>query len=98
MPMMDIDLPDGIFDESAERALLAELTDVLLRWEGADPTNPRVRELAWIFVHRGGDVYVAGTPAVEPRYRVRVSVPQGQFDDERRAGMIAAVTESILNA
>jgi hypothetical protein len=29
---------------------------------------------------------------------VRVSVPQGQFNDERRAGMIADVTAAILDA
>jgi phenylpyruvate tautomerase PptA (4-oxalocrotonate tautomerase family) len=96
--MMDIDLPSGVHDERGERALLAALTDVLIRWEGADPANPRVRSLAWVFVHRGTDVYVAGAPAVAPHYRVRVSVPQGQFDDERRAGMVKAVTDAILDA
>jgi phenylpyruvate tautomerase PptA (4-oxalocrotonate tautomerase family) len=95
--MMDIDLPAGVFDEATERALLSVLTDVLLRWEGADPTDPRIREIAWLFVHRPA-VYVAGAPATAPRYRVRVSVPQGQFTDERRAGMIAAVTDAILDA
>jgi phenylpyruvate tautomerase PptA (4-oxalocrotonate tautomerase family) len=36
-------------------------------------------------------------PAV-PHYRVIASVPEGQFDDERRASMVAAVTEAILDA
>jgi len=98
MPMMDLDLPEGALDQAAERDLIAKLTDILLRWEGADPENPRVREIAWVFVHRGHDVYVAGAPSDGPRYRARVSVPQGQFDDERRAGMVAAVTEAILDA
>jgi phenylpyruvate tautomerase PptA (4-oxalocrotonate tautomerase family) len=98
MPMMDIDLPAGVHDEASEQALLATLTDALIRWEGADPTKPRVQSLAWVFVHRGTDVYVAGKPSTTPHYRVRVSVPQGQFNDERRAGMIAAVTDAILDA
>jgi phenylpyruvate tautomerase PptA (4-oxalocrotonate tautomerase family) len=98
MPMMDIDLPAGVHDEAGERVLLAALTDALIRWEGADPANARVQSLAWVFVHRGTDVYIAGKPATAPHYRVRVSVPQGQFDDERRAGMIAAVTDAILDA
>ena len=98
MPMMDIDLPAGVHDVAGEQALLATLTDILIRWEGADPANQRVQSLAWIFVHRGTDVYVAGKPATAPRYRVRVSVPEGQFNDERRAGMIADVTAAILDA
>ena len=96
--MMDIDLPAGVFDESAERALLYTLTDTLLRWEGADPTDPRMQAIAWIFVHRSTAVYVGGKPAQAPHYRVRVSVPQGQFNDKRRAGMIDAVTTAILDA
>jgi phenylpyruvate tautomerase PptA (4-oxalocrotonate tautomerase family) len=96
--MMDIDLPGDVHNEAGERALLATLTDTLIRWEGADPKNARVQGPAWIFVHRGTDVYVAGKPVTAPHYRVRVSVPQGQFDDERRAGMVAAVTDAILDA
>jgi phenylpyruvate tautomerase PptA (4-oxalocrotonate tautomerase family) len=96
--MMDIDLPAGVFDEPAEHALLATLTDTLLRWEGADPADPRMQAIAWVFVHRSSAVYVGGKPAQAPHYRVRVSVPQGQFNDKRRAGMIDAVTNAILDA
>ena len=48
----------------------------------------------------GGEklVYVGGAPAEVPRYRVQVSVPEGQFDDERRSNMVAAVTKAILDA
>ena len=45
MPMMDIDLPAGVHDEAGERALLATLTDTLIRWEGADPAW-RLRDIA----------------------------------------------------
>jgi phenylpyruvate tautomerase PptA (4-oxalocrotonate tautomerase family) len=40
----------------------------------------------------------AGEEPVAPHYRVIASVPEGQFDDERRASMVAAVTEAILAA
>jgi len=98
MPMLDLDLPDGVLGTEAERELVANLTNLLLRWEGADPRNARVRGLAWVFVNRIGAVYVAGEPVADPHYRVRVSVPQGQFDDERRAGMVSSVTEAVLDA
>jgi phenylpyruvate tautomerase PptA (4-oxalocrotonate tautomerase family) len=98
MPMLDVTIPEGALPADAEQALLARLTDVLLEHEGADPANPAVREIAWVFLHRPAAVYVAGAPAVAPRYRVVASVPQGQFDDERRQGMVAAVTEAVLDA
>jgi phenylpyruvate tautomerase PptA (4-oxalocrotonate tautomerase family) len=96
--MLDITIPDGALSEEAERALLSRLTDVLLEHEGADPANPVARSVAWVFLHRPVAVFVAGEPEQEPHYRVVVTVPEGQFDDERRAAMVAAVTEAVLDA
>jgi phenylpyruvate tautomerase PptA (4-oxalocrotonate tautomerase family) len=98
MPMLDAYIPDGALRPEAEQALLARLTDILLENEGADPRNPAARAIAWVFLHRPAQVFVAGAPADVPRYKVVASVPEGQFDDDRRAAMVAAVTEAILDA
>jgi phenylpyruvate tautomerase PptA (4-oxalocrotonate tautomerase family) len=98
MPMLDVEIPEGALSADAEHALLSRLTDVLLRCEGADPTDPRARSIAVVFVHRPAAVYIAGAPAGAPRYRVTASVPQGQFDDERRAAMVAAITQEVIAA
>jgi phenylpyruvate tautomerase PptA (4-oxalocrotonate tautomerase family) len=98
MPMLDAYIPEGALDPDAEAELLSNLTDILLRNEGADPTNPVVRSIAWVFLHRPAAVYVAGEPASEPRYRIVASVPEGQFDDERREAMVREVTEAVLDA
>jgi len=100
VPMLDVTIPEGALPADAERALLARLTDVLLEHEGADPTNPVTRAIAWVFLHRPAAVFVAGEAAAAdaPRYRIVASVPEGQFDDERRQGIVAAVTEAVLDA
>jgi phenylpyruvate tautomerase PptA (4-oxalocrotonate tautomerase family) len=98
MPMLDAFIPEGALPADAENALLSQLTDILLRNEGADPTKPRVRGLAWVFLHRPAAVFVAGERAREPRYRFIASVPEGQFDDDRRAAMVREVTEAVLAA
>jgi phenylpyruvate tautomerase PptA (4-oxalocrotonate tautomerase family) len=98
MPMLDVTIPEDALKPEAEDALLATLTDLLLRHEGADPQNPVARSLAWVFLHRPARLYVAGAPAANPHYRVVASVPEGQFDDERRAALVAAVTEAVLDA
>jgi phenylpyruvate tautomerase PptA (4-oxalocrotonate tautomerase family) len=98
MPMLDAYIPESALTAPAEKQLLATLTDVLLEHEGADPTNPAARALAKVWLHRPAAVLHAGEEPAKPHYRVIASVPEGQFDDERRASMVAAVTEAILDA
>src|SRR5580692_9131848 len=98
MPMLDAYIPTGALAPAAEEQLLRDLTDLLITNEGADPTNPQVRSIAWLFVHRPETVYVAGAPAETPRYRFVASVPEGQYDPERREAMAREVTEAVLDA
>ena len=98
MPMLDAYIPAGALSLDAERALISQLTDLLLRHEGADPTDPRARAIAWVFLHRPAEVFVAGERPAEPRYRFIASVPEGQFDDERRAAIVRDVTDAVLRA
>jgi phenylpyruvate tautomerase PptA (4-oxalocrotonate tautomerase family) len=98
MPMLDAFIPEGALPTTAEKELLAKLTNILLLHEGADPANPTVRSIAWVFLHRPATVFVAGKPAEEPRYRFIASVPQGQFDDERRQAIVKDITDAVLDA
>jgi phenylpyruvate tautomerase PptA (4-oxalocrotonate tautomerase family) len=98
MPMLDAYIPEGALPPAAEKTLLATLTDVLLEHEGADPRNPAARALAKVWLHRPAAVLHAGEVPTAPHYRIIASVPEGQFDDDRRASMVAAVTDAILDA
>lgn len=97
MPMADAYIPDGALQPEAERRLISDLTDILIRCEGEDPTNAFTKSVAWVLLHRP-TVFVAGKPTAEPHYRFVASVPEGQWDDERRAAMVAAVTDAVLDA
>jgi phenylpyruvate tautomerase PptA (4-oxalocrotonate tautomerase family) len=98
MPMLDVYIPEGALPAKVEKGLLRTLTDVLLEHEGADPRNPAARGLAKVWLHRPAAILHAGEEPSAPHYRVIASVPEGQFDDERRASMVTAVTEAILTA
>jgi len=98
MPMLDAYIPADALPADAERRLISRLTDLLLEHEGADPQSPIARSLAWVFVHRPDAVYVAGEPVSAPHYRFVASVPEGQYDDERRAAIVDAVTTAVLDA
>jgi hypothetical protein len=91
-------VPPGALAPEVEEQLLACLTDVLIVHEGAGPTNQRVRSIAWVFLHRPAAVYVAGSPAEEPRHRFIASVPEGQFDADRRQVLVGAITDAMLDA
>jgi phenylpyruvate tautomerase PptA (4-oxalocrotonate tautomerase family) len=97
MPFCDAYISEGALSPSAERELLGRITDLLLEHEGVDPTNEMGRRLAWVFVHRH-EMYVAGEPAQAPHYRFVCHVPEGQYNDERRAAVIAAMTKAVVEA
>jgi phenylpyruvate tautomerase PptA (4-oxalocrotonate tautomerase family) len=97
MPMLDAYIPEGALSPEAERKLLGTCTDLLIEHEGADPTNEKVRSLAWVFVHRH-EMYVAGAPAGAPHYRFVCQVPEGQYDQERRKAVTKAITEAVVEA
>lgn len=97
MPMVDAYIPEGALSPDAERRLLGQITDLLLEHEGADPSNERARELAWVFVHRH-ETYVAGVPEQAPHYKFVCQVPEGQYNAERRAAVTAAMTQAVVEA
>ncbi len=96
--MLDMYIPDGALQPEAEAALVNRITEILVRHEGFDPADPVTRSVSWAFVHRPASVFVGGTPADVPRYKVVPSVPEGQLDEQARVSVIAEVTEAILDA
>jgi phenylpyruvate tautomerase PptA (4-oxalocrotonate tautomerase family) len=97
MPMIDAYIPEGALQRDAEERLFRELTDLLIRLEGFEPTNERARSATWLFLHRP-TVYVAGALAATPRYRFILSVPEGQYDDDVRGAVVRQVTEAVARA
>jgi phenylpyruvate tautomerase PptA (4-oxalocrotonate tautomerase family) len=98
MPMIDVYLPEGALAAEAEDRLIVELTDILIRHEGLDPGDPRVRDVTWVFVHRPAAVYRAGSRASAPIYRIVPTVPEGQYTDAAREALVPAVTAALARA
>jgi phenylpyruvate tautomerase PptA (4-oxalocrotonate tautomerase family) len=97
MPFLDAYIPEGALSPAAERELLARLTDLLLEYEGVDPSNENARHMTWVFVHRP-EVFVAGARPKTPRYRFICQVPEGQYNDERRVAVTAEMTQAVVEA
>jgi hypothetical protein len=64
MPMIDVTIPEGALRLDAEKQLLKELTDILIRAEGYTPeTNEVAQNVTWLFLHRPAALYRAGLPS-----------------------------------
>ncbi|CAM3700718.1 tautomerase family protein [Tsukamurella ocularis] len=98
MPMIDLNLPADALTPQREQQLVDELTTILVKAEGADPTNPIVRQIAWVVVHHT-PIYAGGRLPAKPHYRVITSVPEGQVNTlDRRQTLVAEVTAAVVKA
>jgi len=97
--MVELTLPEGQLSAERKTQLIARLTHVLLKWEGA-PDTPQAKSIAWAYVQevKAEDMTVGGTIPESPRYRVVTTVPQGALNDERKKGLVEEVTRVILEA
>lgn len=109
MPMCDAYLPTNVLDREAEKKLIRDFSFMLAEHEMRRTTElmddpgevermrDRARMLAWTFVHHT-DHYFAGEPAGMPTYKFHVSVPEGQFDEEFRAGIMPDAVKLVAEA
>ncbi len=91
MPMIDAFIPENALTPQAEQQLFREVTDLVIKHEIGDLANERARHASWLSLHRPA-VFVGGAPAAQPRYRFIVSVPEGQFDAQRRQAITVEIT------
>ncbi|WP_019203571.1 tautomerase family protein [Tsukamurella sp. 1534] len=96
--MIDLNLPADALTPEREQQLVDELTTILVKAEGADPTNPVVRQIAWVVVNHT-PIYAGGSLPAKPHYRVIASVPEGQVNTlDRRQALVADVTAAVVKA
>jgi phenylpyruvate tautomerase PptA (4-oxalocrotonate tautomerase family) len=98
MPMIDALWPEDALTPEAEARLVKELTDILIKAEGYDPSNKIAQGVTVFHLHRPAAVFVGGERSKAARYRVIPSAPEGQYTDESRAALVKAVTEAVARA
>jgi phenylpyruvate tautomerase PptA (4-oxalocrotonate tautomerase family) len=100
MPMIDLTLPAGVLSAEQRDTLAGELTRTLLEYEGAGRDNAIAAQIAWAYVDERdpATIYAAHVPAEQPRYRLLVTVPERALDDEKKAALVSAMTQRILEA
>ena len=97
MPMCDIYIPEGALERGAEKALVKEVSDLLVTHEMRritdlidDPTEIQA-------VHHN-ETYVAGEIPEAPHYKFEVTIPEGMIDDVFRDSIAADLTRAVAQA
>ncbi|WP_030620943.1 hypothetical protein [Streptomyces achromogenes] len=97
MPMIDVFVPEGALTQQAEQDLINKITRAMIRFEGLDPDDPEAQAVTWAFLHHAA-VFVGGTPATAPHYRVLVCLPEGLVTNARVQEVVTAITDMVLAA
>jgi phenylpyruvate tautomerase PptA (4-oxalocrotonate tautomerase family) len=99
MPLVEVIHPEGAFTPEAKSKLLATLSSTCLRWEGI-AINDVSQSIAWVYLDERprNSISAGGHPLDQNVYLVNVRVMVGFMDYARIEGMVADVTQSILEA
>lgn len=100
MPMIDLTIPKGALTPEHTDRLITELSQIIIRWEGAEHID-LYRYATRVYIHEVEGVAVASKlhdPDKRPYYRVIVTVPEGTLNQDRKTGVIKDMTEAILHA
>ncbi len=103
MPMIEVTAPEGALTKDQRDTLMKRATEALLVREGAPLDSPFIRAQAWSYYHEvpDGFFYVGAAPAQSPKFKFKVTTPQGVLTDESRAGIvsdIAAIVDEVIGA
>lgn len=100
MPFVEVFAPQGAVRPDQQALISKGLVAEVMRGEGA-PDTEIARAISWLVWHPVDHWSIGGQliePDEPPRYMVRVSVPAGSLIDEKRADIIARVTQVLADA
>ncbi|MFC4723822.1 4-oxalocrotonate tautomerase family protein [Glycocaulis abyssi] len=97
MPTITVTAPQGAIDQGQRDALMKQLSDTLLKFEGASTGNPAAQAIAWTYFQEApsGTFYVGGEATSSPRFKIEVTTPQGALNDSSRAGLSEAINAIV---
>ncbi|MET8862001.1 hypothetical protein ABZW11_03500 [Nonomuraea sp. NPDC004580] len=100
MPFVELFIPKGSLDQEQRERIGGRLVSEVMVAEGA-PDTETAKAISWLVVNETDAWFVGGRqlPAGEkPRYVVRVGVPAGSMNDDKRRDIVQRVTCVLAEA
>ncbi|NNH69008.1 hypothetical protein HLB23_03825 [Nocardia uniformis] len=100
MPFVELFVPKGSLDPERREEIGGRLVSEVMLAEGA-PDTEAARAISWLVVNEIDAWFVGGQqlPAGEkPKYMVRVGVPAGSMNDDKRRDIVSRVTRVLADA
>ena len=97
MPFVEVFTPRGAVSEARRNLVGERLVACVMQAEGA-PDTPAARAISWLIWQDVDGWWVGGRKAAPPsrhRFVVRVAVPAGSLDDDKRRDMVERVTRVL---
>jgi len=95
--MIELNMPEKALSQDKQNKLMKTLTNTLLKWEGAPIDSQLAQDISWAFVTHTpkADFYVGGAPISQDHWRVKITVPQGTLDEDKKTGLVKDVQNEI---
>jgi phenylpyruvate tautomerase PptA (4-oxalocrotonate tautomerase family) len=100
MPFVEVITRRGSLSEPQRTLISQDLAAQVMAAEGA-PDTEAARSISWLVLHEVDTWVIGGRPVDEsepPRFLVRVAVPAGSLNDDRRSDMVERITRVLAQA
>ncbi len=103
MPLIQVTAPQGVLNKKDQDALMSQLSNAVLKSEGADISDPAAQALVWAYYDErpDGACYVGGKNLEKAPLCIAVTTPEGALNDETRKALveeIGAIVDTIVGS
>ncbi len=97
MPLIQVTAPEGTLQKNDQDTLISQLSNALLKAEGAPIDDAGAQSLVWAYYHEAPktSVYVGGQNIEQPPFRIAVTTPQGALTESTRVSLVSDIGEII---
>jgi phenylpyruvate tautomerase PptA (4-oxalocrotonate tautomerase family) len=99
MPIIDVDLPEGVIPATRREQLANDLGRALLAAEGLPARGPILASVA-VYLHAvpRGDIYTLAGADTPPPVRVRLTTAAGSLDTNAQVQVVGEITRIVAEA
>ena len=97
MPLIQVTAPQGALSKNDQERLMSQLSNAVLKAEGASIDDPDAQSLVWAYYveQEKSAIYIGGTNFDEPPLRIAITTPQGALSATTRQVLVENVGRII---